>query len=125
MPKAAQFAAPDLTSNGVLATAAAKNGWTGSAQKQAQDWYNNFLEAVWYAPAPGTAINVLNRKADDLWHVHKADPTYDAYCMACFGYIVQHIEYPIKRKASAADLALVQPYYRHWPIPDSIVSCHP
>jgi hypothetical protein len=122
MPRAAFFSAPDLTTNGVLAKATAQNGWTGSAPKQAQDWYNNFLEAV-YA-ANGTPIGVMNRKADDLWHVHKDDPSYDAYCISCFGYVVQHIESPPRRKATAAELDAVKPYYKKWPIPDSITSCH-
>ena len=124
MPRAAQFIAPDLTANGVLAKAAAKNGWTGGAPKQAQDWYTNFLHAVWKAPA-GTVIRVMNRKADDLWHVHLDDPGYAAYCNSCFGYVLQHIQDPPRRKPTAAEDAAAKPLYDpNWPVPDSIVSCH-
>jgi hypothetical protein len=123
MAGAAAFYPPDLTSTGVLDAAATQNGWNGPAKKQAQDWYNHFLEAVWNAK--GTSIGVMNRKADDLWHVHKAAGGYDAYCISCFGYVVQHIENPPRRKATAAELAAVKPYYGgNWPIPDSITSCH-
>jgi hypothetical protein len=115
------FQAPDLTS--ALGTAAAKNGWSPDASKQASEWFVNFLEAVYNAPA-GTVINVMNKKADDLWHVFLKDPNYKQYCIDTFGYELQHIETPPRRKPTPAEENAVKPYYRKWPIPDSIVSCH-
>jgi hypothetical protein len=122
MPPAANFSAPDLTA--ALNTATTANGWNQNDSKQAKDWFVNFLQAVYNAPA-GTVINVMNRKADDLWHVFLNDPGYAAYCTSCFGYVLQHIENPPRRRATAAEEAAVKPYYPKWPIPDSIVSCHP
>ncbi|HKC18790.1 MAG TPA: hypothetical protein VKE27_04090 [Candidatus Dormibacteraeota bacterium] len=116
------FAAPDLTA--ALASATTKNQWGPAASKQAADWFVNFLQAVYKAPA-GTVINVMSKKADDLWHEYLNDPNYDSYCQQCFGYVLQHIETPPRRKPTAAEEAAVEPYYRpNWPIPDSIVSCH-
>jgi hypothetical protein len=115
------FVAPDLTA--ALGTATANNKWSPSDAKQAKDWFVNFLQAVANAPA-GTVINVMNKKADDLWHVYLNDPNYDTYCIDNFGRVLDHIETPPRRKPTAAELAAVQPYYSpNWPIPDSIVSC--
>lgn len=122
MPKASNFMAPDLTA--ALKQATANNGWTPTDSKQAKDWYTNFLQAVWNAP-PGTVLRVMSRKADDLWHVHLDDPGYDAYCINCFGYVLQHIQQPPRRKPTKAEEAVAKPLYgSNWPIPDSIVSCH-
>lgn len=115
------FAAPDLTS--ALGTATAQNGWTPKDSAHAQQWFVNFLQAVYNAPG-GTVINVMDKKADDLWHVFLNDPNYATYCTNCFGYVLQHIQTPPRRKPTAAELAAVKPYYPQWPIPDSIVSCH-
>lgn len=122
MQKAANFVAPDVTT--ALATATAQKGWSPSDSKQAKDWFTNFLQAVWNAP-PGTVVRVMNRKADDLWHIYLKDPGYAAYCTNCFGYVLQHIEEQKRRKPTAAEDAVAQPLYgNNWPVPDSIVSCH-
>jgi hypothetical protein len=111
---------PDLTA--ALGTATAQNQWSPNDAKQAKDWFLNFLQAVSNAPA-GTVINVMSKKADDLWHVFLNDPNYDAWSISSYGYVLKHVETPPRHKPSAAEEAAVKPYYLNWPIPDSIVSC--
>jgi hypothetical protein len=126
MPRAANWFPPDLTSNGVLATATLNNHWSPTDAAEAEQWYDNFLEAAWIADGQGTSINVINKKADDLWHVHKdTHPDYEKYCTDCFGKKLNHIAVAHPHSPSAAELAAVQPYYQsNWPVPDSIVACH-
>jgi hypothetical protein len=126
MPRAANWYPPDLASNGVLTKAATQNNWSESDAAEAELWYDNFLLAAWNADGQGAAINVINKKADDLWHVHKdTHPDYENYCNDCFGKVVKHIPVDHRHDATQAELAAVQTYYQsNWPIPDSIVSCH-
>lgn len=114
------YVAPDLTA--ALNTAAAANGWNAADRKQASDWLGYYFEAVSKAPA-GTAIRVMNKKADDLWHVFVKDPGYNAWSTGCFGSVLLHVADPPRRKPTAAENATAQQYYSHWPVPDSIVSC--
>jgi hypothetical protein len=126
MPRAANWYPPDLASNGVLTKAANANNWSASDAAAAEQWYDNFLQAAWNADGQKKAINVINKNADLLWHVHKdTHPDYDNYCNDCFGKKLNHISVPNPHSPSAAELAAVQTYYGHnWPVPDSIVSCH-
>ena len=125
MARAAKWFAPDLNKNGVVEKAATKHNWSAADKKEAKDWYENFLQAAWNAQ--GASIDVLNRKADDLWHEHIQIDTqdYTDYCNNCFGSFLHHVSVDSQPAATPAQLAAVQPYYApHWPIPDSIVSCH-
>jgi hypothetical protein len=115
------FVEPDLTA--ALGTATAANNWGPNDAKQAKNWFVNFLQAVKNAGA-GTSINVLNRKADYLWHVFKEDPNYNTYCTNTFGYVLQHIELPQPRKPTPDELDAVRAYYEpNWPIPDPYCAC--
>ena len=126
MPRAANWYPPDLASNGVLTKAATQNNWSASDAAEAELWYDNFLLAAWNADGQGAAINVINKKADDLWHVHKdTHPDYEKYCNGCFGKPLNHKVVANPHAPSAAELAAVQQFYlANWPVPDSIVACH-
>jgi hypothetical protein len=126
MPRAANWYPPDLTqSNTVLADATTQFSWTDADAAEAEHWYDHFLQAAWNADGDGgKSIKVINRKADDLWHVHKDTQAYTDYCDNCFGKKVNHRAVDHPHKPSATELAAVQTYYgSNWPIPDSIVSC--
>jgi hypothetical protein len=126
MPRAANWYPPDLASNGVLTKAATANNWSASDAAAAEQWYDNFLQAAWNADGQKKAINVINKNADLLWHVHKdTHPDYETYCNGCFGKPLNHKSVPNPHTPSAAELAAVKTYYdTHWPVPDSIVACH-
>jgi hypothetical protein len=121
MAKAASWFAPQIDDL-VEKVGNAKN-WGAPDKQKAHDWYNHFLEANWNQA--GSEINVLNDKADDLWHEHILNTQrYTNYCLACFGYYLDHFP-DVRRKPTKAELDAVQPAYSpNWPVPDSIVSCH-
>jgi|SRR5690242_9047614 hypothetical protein len=126
MPRAANWYPPDLASNGVLDKAAKRNKWNTTDAAAAEQWYDYFLLAAWNADGQGKSINVINKNADELWHVHKdTHPDYETYCNGCFGKLLNHKSVPNPHKPSQAELDAVQTYYgNNWPVPDSIVACH-
>lgn len=124
MPRAAKWFEPDLTNNGVLEKAAKHYSWSAADKKEAHEWYKHFLEAAWNAN--GAPIDVLNRKADDLWHYHiMVTKDYSDYCDSCLGGYLHHTPVDSQPAATPAQQAAVQTFYdKNWPVPDSIVSCH-
>jgi hypothetical protein len=124
MPRAQAWYAPPI--DNLVDSVALAKGWDGPTKQAAHDWYNNFLQAAWNADGQGKAINVINKNADELWHVHKdTHPDYEKYCNGCFGKPLNHKSVPNPHTPSAAELAAVKTYYdSHWPVPDSIVACH-
>ena len=126
MGRAAAFVAPDLS--GILERAKSEYKWTGrNDATEAELWYDRFLQLVW--DNPGGVTYMVGDKADQLWHTHISFTTrYRAYCLAIFGFVLDHTPTPNAPPLTAAETAAAIAAYatKGWgPIqPDMIVPCH-
>ena len=135
MGRAAGFAPPDLVTTGVLAQAAANEGWPGGASgtkaKKAVLWYERFLELCY--DSPGSSPPLLTAEADLLWHTHITyTQPYTNYCLSILGFYLDHIPNVPRRDPLPAEVAAAKAAYAKWGVavvrtitPDMIVACHP
>ena len=87
MGRAAVFVSPDLS--GVITRATNDYKWTKAQAADAETWYDNFLHLVW--ANPGGVSYIVGLNADRLWHTHMTySVRYTAYCMAIFGFYLDH-----------------------------------
>src|SRR5260370_15932540 len=101
--RAATFVKPDLS--GILERAKAEYKWKGPDDAtEAELWYDRFLELVW--GNPGGVTYMVGEKADQLWHTHISFTTrYSAYCLAIFGFVLDHTPTPNAPPLTAAEVA--------------------
>lgn len=135
MARATGFVPPDLDSTGILARAAADEGWpggaTGKTAQKAELWYDRFLELCY--DNPGSAPPLLTSEADQLWHTHITfTQQYTNWCQSILGFYLDHIPNVPRRPPTAAELAAAKKAYSKWGptvvktiTPDMIVGCHP
>lgn len=135
MGRAATFDPPDLGSTGILARAAADEGWaggaTGKTAKNAELWYDRFLELCY--DSPGSSPPLLTHEADLLWHTHITfTQQYTNYCDSILGFYLDHIPNVPRRPPTAAEVAAAKAAYAKFGaavvkliLPNMIVGCHP
>jgi hypothetical protein len=123
MSRSASFVPPDLT--GILDKAQKENDWSDAETQEARTWYERFLELNWANPDNG--IEVINAKADLLWHAHITHTVrYRNYCTEILGYFLDHIPMEAPRAPTLAEKdAAAQAYGKGGVIPDSIIWCTP
>ena len=102
MGRAAAFVAPDLS--GVITRATNEYNWTKAQAADAQTWYVNFLHLVW--ANPGGVSYIVGQNADRLWHTHMTfSVRYTAYCLAIFGFYLDHTPIPNPQPLTATEEA--------------------
>jgi hypothetical protein len=124
MGKAAKFQPPDLEE--VMDRAASQWGWKASQQKNAETWYERFLELVY--DNPGGAVYLIDNDADKLWHEHITFTVrYRAYCQSVLGFFLEHTPIFPPPKPTKKQLAAAMAMYtkKGWkPKRVSMVPCH-
>ena len=135
MGRAATFSAPDLDTTGVLARAAADCKWKGGAggkqAKDAEKWYDRFLQLCY--ENPGSSPPLLTGDADCLWHTHITfTQQYTNWCNSILGYYLDHIPNVPRRDPTADEVAIAKKLYAKFGpavvrtiTPDMIVQCQP
>lgn len=135
MGRASKFSPPDLDTTGVLDQAAADCNWKGgSTGKQAKDaelWYDRFLELCY--DHPGSSPPLLTADADCLWHTHITfTQAYSNWCDSILGYYLDHVPNVPRRPPTPDELAVAKKWYAKWGATvtgkisiDMIVGCKP